>query len=54
MYGPGRYIVVGSGGSLAAHPAWYLNLLADPQVGPESFPLGRRRPSGPIEGACGG
>jgi len=42
MEGPGRYVVVGSNGGLATHPAWYLNLLADPQagvqVGPESFP----------------
>jgi deazaflavin-dependent oxidoreductase (nitroreductase family) len=40
--GPGRYVVVGSNGGLATHPAWYLNLLANPQagvqVGPESFP----------------
>ncbi|RVX45163.1 deazaflavin-dependent oxidoreductase (nitroreductase family) [Nonomuraea polychroma] len=40
--GPGRYVVVGSNGGLATHPAWYLNLLANPQVGvqvgPESLP----------------
>jgi deazaflavin-dependent oxidoreductase (nitroreductase family) len=37
-----RFVVVGSNGGKARHPAWYLNLLADPrvevQVGPEVFP----------------
>ena len=39
--GPGRYFVAGSDGGSARHPAWYLNLTADPkvtvQVGPETF-----------------
>jgi len=37
-----RYVVVGSVGGAAKHPAWYLNLRADPQVevqvGAERFP----------------
>jgi deazaflavin-dependent oxidoreductase (nitroreductase family) len=37
-----RYVVVGSNGGAARHPAWYLNLTANPevtlQVGTESFP----------------
>jgi deazaflavin-dependent oxidoreductase (nitroreductase family) len=36
-----RYVVVASNGGLASHPAWYLNLLAHPevhvQVGAEKF-----------------
>jgi deazaflavin-dependent oxidoreductase (nitroreductase family) len=36
-----RYVVVGSNGGRARHPAWHLNLLADPavevQVGAERF-----------------
>jgi len=36
-----RYFVVGSNGGSAGHPAWYLNLTADPavevQVGPDVF-----------------
>jgi deazaflavin-dependent oxidoreductase (nitroreductase family) len=37
----GRYILVASNGGSATHPAWYLNLVADPdvevQVGSEIF-----------------
>ena len=37
----GRYILVASNGGSATHPAWYLNLAADPdvevQVGSETF-----------------
>lgn len=37
----GRYVLVGSKGGAADHPAWYLNLLANPlvelQVGEEQF-----------------
>lgn len=37
-----RYVVVGSSGGQPRHPAWVLNLLADPQVrvqvGAETFP----------------
>jgi deazaflavin-dependent oxidoreductase (nitroreductase family) len=29
----GRYVVVGSKGGAPEHPAWYLNLVAQPQVG---------------------
>ncbi|HEV2779269.1 MAG TPA: nitroreductase family deazaflavin-dependent oxidoreductase [Actinophytocola sp.] len=40
-----RYLVVASGGE-PTHPAWYLNLLADPlvvlQVGPDTFPARAR------------
>jgi deazaflavin-dependent oxidoreductase (nitroreductase family) len=36
-----RYVVIGSKGGADTHPAWYLNLCAEPrvelQVGPESF-----------------
>lgn len=36
-----RFVVVGSNGGSSTHPAWYLNLLADPdvtvQVGEEVF-----------------
>jgi deazaflavin-dependent oxidoreductase (nitroreductase family) len=36
-----RYLVVGSNGGAAKHPAWYLNLVDSPevrvQVGPETF-----------------
>jgi deazaflavin-dependent oxidoreductase (nitroreductase family) len=36
-----RYVVVASVGGAAHHPAWYLNLVANPevdvQVGPERF-----------------
>jgi len=34
MYGQdgGRYLLVASNGGSAAHPAWYLNLTADPDV----------------------
>lgn len=28
----GRYVIVGSKGGAPAHPAWYLNLLANPDV----------------------
>jgi deazaflavin-dependent oxidoreductase (nitroreductase family) len=39
--GPDRWFVVGSDGGSARHPAWYLNLTADPmvtvQIGPEIF-----------------
>jgi deazaflavin-dependent oxidoreductase (nitroreductase family) len=42
----GRYLVVASNGGSAGHPAWYLNLAADPdvtvQVGPEIFPARAR------------
>lgn len=42
----GRYIVIASNGGAKSHPAWYLNLQADPsvvvQVGSEMFP-GRAR-----------
>jgi deazaflavin-dependent oxidoreductase (nitroreductase family) len=37
----GRYLVVASNGGSPGHPAWYLNLVADPdvtvQVGPDTF-----------------
>ncbi|QFU92586.1 nitroreductase family deazaflavin-dependent oxidoreductase [Amycolatopsis sp. YIM 10] len=37
----GRYVVVASNGGAAKHPAWYLNLTAEPvvtvQVGAETF-----------------
>lgn len=37
----GRYVLVASNGGSAGHPAWYLNLAADPrvrvQVGAETF-----------------
>ena len=29
----GRYILVASNGGAGTHPAWYLNLVADPDVG---------------------
>ena len=36
-----RYVVIASQGGAPAHPAWYLNLVADPsvevQVGPDRF-----------------
>ncbi|MGW0811237.1 nitroreductase family deazaflavin-dependent oxidoreductase [Nonomuraea sp. NPDC002799] len=39
--GTGRYVVVGSNGGSATHPAWYLNVLDHPevhvQVGAETF-----------------
>jgi deazaflavin-dependent oxidoreductase (nitroreductase family) len=41
-----RYLVVGSKGGAKRHPAWYLNLVADPevhvQVGAEKFPARAR------------
>ncbi len=47
-----RYVVVASNGGAATHPAWYLNLLADPvvrvQVGADVF-AARARPAGPEE-----
>jgi deazaflavin-dependent oxidoreductase (nitroreductase family) len=43
-----RYVVVASNGGKPAHPAWYLNLLADPRVevqdGAETF-AARARPA---------
>ena len=43
-----RYIVVASNGGKPTHPAWYLNLLANPeievQVGAETF-IARARPA---------
>ncbi|OKI89209.1 nitroreductase family deazaflavin-dependent oxidoreductase [Micromonospora sp. CB01531] len=46
------YLVVGSQGGAPQHPAWYLNLLVDPQarvqVGPEAFAV-RARPATPEE-----
>ncbi|MGN9803999.1 nitroreductase family deazaflavin-dependent oxidoreductase [Micromonospora sp. L32] len=46
------YLVVGSQGGAPQHPAWYLNLLADPeaevQVGAETFAV-RARTAGPAE-----
>jgi deazaflavin-dependent oxidoreductase (nitroreductase family) len=43
-----RYVVVASNGGSPLHPAWYLNLLADPRVqvqdGPETF-VARARPA---------
>ncbi|SCF41081.1 deazaflavin-dependent oxidoreductase, nitroreductase family [Micromonospora purpureochromogenes] len=46
------YLVVGSQGGAPQHPAWYLNLLADPeaevQVGAETF-AARARTAGPEE-----
>jgi deazaflavin-dependent oxidoreductase (nitroreductase family) len=43
-----RYLVVASNGGKPAHPAWYLNLLADPEVqiqdGAETF-TARARPA---------
>ncbi|MFC0005640.1 nitroreductase family deazaflavin-dependent oxidoreductase [Micromonospora siamensis] len=46
------YLVVASQGGAPQHPAWYLNLLADPQaelqVGAETFPV-RARTAGPQE-----
>ncbi|MFC0028621.1 nitroreductase family deazaflavin-dependent oxidoreductase [Micromonospora chaiyaphumensis] len=40
------YLVVASQGGAPQHPAWYLNLLADPeaqvQVGPDTFPVRAR------------
>ncbi|MFE3447818.1 nitroreductase family deazaflavin-dependent oxidoreductase [Nonomuraea sp. NPDC059194] len=37
----GRYLLVASNGGAAQHPAWYLNVMAEPdvmvQVGPEKF-----------------
>ncbi|HVW16936.1 MAG TPA: nitroreductase family deazaflavin-dependent oxidoreductase [Solirubrobacteraceae bacterium] len=42
----GAYAVFGSKGGSPAHPAWYLNLVADPevtvQVGDEAFPARAR------------
>ena len=42
----GRYIIVASKGGSPAHPAWFLNLEANPdvelQVGPEIFPAHAR------------
>lgn len=42
----GRYIIVASKGGADDHPAWYLNLVANPevelQVGPEIFPARAR------------
>ena len=47
-----RYLVVASQGGADQHPAWYLNLLADPsvqlQVGAERL-TARARPAGPEE-----
>ncbi|AXB47962.1 nitroreductase family deazaflavin-dependent oxidoreductase [Amycolatopsis albispora] len=47
----GRYVVVASNGGAARHPAWYLNLTADPavtvQVGSDVFEADAR----PAEGA---
>lgn len=47
-----RYLVVASGGGEPTHPAWYLNLLADPfvvvQLGAEIF-AARARPATPAE-----
>ncbi|MEV0156969.1 nitroreductase family deazaflavin-dependent oxidoreductase [Micromonospora sp. NPDC050686] len=44
------YLVVASQGGAPQHPAWYLNLLADPraevQVGAETFPVRARTASG--------
>lgn len=49
-----RYLVVASQGGAPSHPAWYLNLLADPevqlQVGSEVFGA-RARTAGPEERA---
>jgi deazaflavin-dependent oxidoreductase (nitroreductase family) len=46
----GRYIIVASKGGSPAHPAWFLNLEANPdvelQVGPEIFPAHARVASG--------
>ncbi len=43
-----RYLIVASLGGAPRHPAWYLNLVADPevrvQVGPDTF-TGRARPA---------
>lgn len=46
----GNYVVVGSRGGHRNHPAWYLNLVADPavriQVGPEHHDCRARTASG--------
>ena len=48
----GRYLLVASNGGSVGHPAWYLNLTADPdvevQVGAERF-TARARTAGPEE-----
>jgi deazaflavin-dependent oxidoreductase (nitroreductase family) len=45
-----RYAVVASNGGSPRHPAWYLNLAADPavevQVGPETFQANARTATG--------
>ncbi|MEV0201047.1 nitroreductase family deazaflavin-dependent oxidoreductase [Nonomuraea sp. NPDC050691] len=45
-----RLVVVGSNGGADAHPAWYLNLMADPvaevQVGAEKFAVTAAKASG--------
>jgi deazaflavin-dependent oxidoreductase (nitroreductase family) len=47
-----RYLVVASGGGEPTHPAWFLNLLANPdvvlQVGAEVF-VARARTASPVE-----
>ena len=47
MYGEdaGRYLLVASNGGSATHPAWYLNLAANPDV--EVQVRGERSPPGP-------
>ena len=46
------YVVIGSDGGSPKHPAWYLNLTADPdvtlQIGADVFPA-RARTAGPDE-----
>ena len=46
----GRYVIVGSQGGAPKHPAWFLNLEANPdvelQIGPEIFPARARVAAG--------
>jgi deazaflavin-dependent oxidoreductase (nitroreductase family) len=57
IYGktPDGYAIVASKGGAPAHPAWYLNLSADPnvdvQVGPEKFAARARTITGPERAA---
>jgi len=49
VYGDGRYVLVASKGGAPRHPAWYLNLLANPDVeltvADRTFPMRARTAS---------
>ncbi len=53
-----RFVIIAANGGAAAHPGWYHNLIAHPEVtveaGTETFPPGPTWPSAPSASGCSG